>query len=112
MCREEGGEEDWFSTFEVEFETTWGTKDSPNSFETGTITYLELDGSEEKFETTGGMAGAASAKEAAEVGLEQAAGRPIQVVTFFAPPIAPYRPPTDRGARGSAGWWAQDWGII
>ncbi len=69
--QEDGGES--FSTFRVAFETTWGTKDSPNPFETGTITHLELDGAGEAVETTGSSAGPAGADEAADVGLEQAA---------------------------------------
>ena len=34
-----------FSTFELEFATAWGTKDSPNPFETGAVARLEVDGS-------------------------------------------------------------------
>ena len=61
VCWEEDGEHS-FSTFRVEFETTWGTKDSPSPFETGTVTHLELDGSEVPFEAGGGTAGRGPAR--------------------------------------------------
>ena len=65
-----------FSTFELEFATVWGTKDSPNPFETGAVARLEVDGSAVPVDPTGGTgasAGVASAGEAAEVGLKKAA---------------------------------------
>ena len=69
-----------FSTLRVEFATSWGTKDSPDPFETGTITHMELDDSAEPTGPTGATAGHASAYEAAEVGLKEAAF--ISVVTL------------------------------
>ena len=62
-----------FTTFELAFKTTWGTKDSPNPFETGTVTSLALDGSGQPLGTAGATAGRAGAEEAADVGLEEGA---------------------------------------
>jgi len=65
-----------FSTFALEFETAWSTKDSPNPFGTGTVARLEVDGSAVAVDPTGGTgasAGLASPEEAAEVGIEKAA---------------------------------------
>ena len=65
-----------FSSFELEFETAWGTKDCPNPFETGAVARLEVVGSAVPVDPAGGTgasAGLARADEAAEVGLEQAA---------------------------------------
>ena len=67
------GEGNGVMRFEVAFKTTWGTKDSPNPFETGTITSLALDGTDQSPGTAGATAGLANAKEAAEVGLEDGA---------------------------------------
>ena len=64
-------EESGFTTFELAFKTTWGTKDSPNPFETGTIAGLALDGAEQPPRTAGATAGIAGAQEAADVGLEE-----------------------------------------
>ena len=64
-------EEIGFTTFELAFKTTWGTKDSPDPFETGTITGLALDGAEHPSRTAGATAGLAGAQEAADVGLEE-----------------------------------------
>ena len=67
------GEGSGVMTFEVAFKTTWGTKDSPNPFETGTITSLALDGTDQPPGTAGATAGLANAEEAAEAGLEDGA---------------------------------------
>jgi len=67
------GEEESFSTFRAEFETNWGTRVSPDPFQTGAIPRLELDGSKAELGTHGGSAGPATAEEAAAAGLEQAA---------------------------------------
>ncbi len=58
--------------FELHFETTWGSKDSVNPLAEGKIIHYQLNGVEQSLQNAGATAGAASAKEAAQVGLEDA----------------------------------------
>ena len=60
-------------SFELWFETTWGTKESADPFAAGTVTRYLLDGAEQPVELSGATAGWAGPEEAAQMGVEQAA---------------------------------------
>ena len=51
------------ATFELHFETTWGTNESANPFEAGKVTYYRLNGTEQPVAGWGIMAGVASPEE-------------------------------------------------
>ena len=58
---------------ELRFATTWGTKDSPDPFSAGSISDYRFNGLDVPVGQSGATAGLASDKEAADVGLEEAA---------------------------------------
>ncbi len=60
-------------TVELSFETTWGSKDAADPFAEGNVTEGLVDGEAVPVGETGVTAGPATAKEAAEIGLENAA---------------------------------------
>ena len=51
------------ATFELHFETTWGTNKSANPFEAGKVTYFRLNGTEQPVAGWGIIAGVASPEE-------------------------------------------------
>ena len=67
-------------TVELHFETTWGSLDSPNPGEEGSITAYWVNDVEMPAGEFGAAAGLAAAEEAAELGPEEAA-----VIAFIAP---------------------------
>ena len=62
-------------TFELRFETTWGSKESGDPINEGTVTYthFQLDGTEQRVNLSGVTAGIASPEEAADWGIGEAA---------------------------------------
>ena len=61
------------TSFELRFETAWGTKESADPFAAGTVTRYLLDGAEQAIGPAGATAGPAGPEEAAQMGVEQAA---------------------------------------
>ena len=89
-------------SFELWFETAWGTKESADPFAAGTVTRYLLDGAEQPVELSGATAGWAGPEEAAQMGVEQAAVITLMLMgeDYSMEGVTAWLPP-DRAAPGA-----------
>ena len=90
------------TSFELWFETTWGTKESADPFAAGTVTRNLLDGAEQPVGLSGATAGWAGPDEAAQMGVEQAAVVTLMLLDedFSMKGVTAWLPP-ERAAAGA-----------